>query len=223
MRVLAVFFAILVIFPLQLYTYYHAMHELPFSLFGMMAPIVPITATIASVFLHGSSLSIGGTIGIVSICMGLIVLFWKHGHEDLKLKYLLFAVITYMLMGIGQNIDKFALNIVNPYTYTLVNQIFILIEILLISPFLYGGIHTDFFEKNMRIILIIGLTQGISYFCAMYAISHAPNVGYSTAIANTHAIITALYGVFVLREKVTKRKIFVFLCMLLALLAFAFA
>jgi drug/metabolite transporter (DMT)-like permease len=57
----------------------------------------------------------------------------------------------------------------------------------------------------------------------MYALTHAPNVGYATAIANTHAILTAMYGVFILKEKITKRKIFVFLCMLFALLAFAFA
>lgn len=57
----------------------------------------------------------------------------------------------------------------------------------------------------------------------MYAITHADNVAYATAIINTHAIITALYGVFILREKVTKRKIFVFICMTLALISFAFA
>jgi drug/metabolite transporter (DMT)-like permease len=57
----------------------------------------------------------------------------------------------------------------------------------------------------------------------MFAIVWSGNPGYAVALINTHAIITALYGVFILKEKVTKRKIFVFCCMILALLAFAFA
>lgn len=221
--VLLSFIVILIIFPFQLYTYYHAMHELPFSLFGMMAPIVPITATIASHYFHGSNLTPGWVLGILSITIGLIWLFWKHDHKAVRIRYLLFAVITYMLMGIWQNIDKFALNIIDPYSYTLINQLLLMFEIMAISPFLYNWIQLWFFRKNFKVIIVIGLTQWVSYLCAMYALSHAPNVGYSTAIANTHAIITALYGVFVLWEKITRRKIFVFICMILALLAFAFA
>lgn len=57
----------------------------------------------------------------------------------------------------------------------------------------------------------------------MYAFSHAPNISYGVALVNTHAIITALYGVFILREKVTPRKVFAFICMLVALISFAFA
>jgi uncharacterized membrane protein len=217
------FIAILIIFPFQLYTYYHAMHELPFSLFGMMAPIVPITATIASHYFHGSNLSTGWVIGIICITIGLIWLFWKHDQKEIRLRFLIFGVITYMLMGIWQNIDKFALNIIDPYTYTLLNQWIILVEILILSPFLYHTVGFWFFKKNFTVIFMIGITQGISYLCAMYALSHAPNVGYATAIANTHAIITSLYGVLVLWEKITWRKIFVFFAMMLALVAFAFA
>jgi glucose uptake protein GlcU len=51
----------------------------------------------------------------------------------------------------------------------------------------------------------------------------AENVSYPVAIMNTHAIITTLYGIFILKEEVTKRKVFVFTCMVLALVAFAFA
>jgi drug/metabolite transporter (DMT)-like permease len=40
---------------------------------------------------------------------------------------------------------------------------------------------------------------------------------------NTHAIITTLYGVIVLKESVTRKKILAFICMVLALAAFAFA
>lgn len=57
----------------------------------------------------------------------------------------------------------------------------------------------------------------------MSAIAIAPNPGYVVALSNTHAIIIALYGVIILSEKITLRKFLVFLCMLLALIAFAFA
>lgn len=217
------FLVVLFLFPPQFYTYYRAMHELPFSVFGMMAPIVPITATIASIFLHNSSLTIFWGLGIFFITCWLVWLFWKHERKDMPIKYLIYGVITYMLMGIGQVVDKFALVHIGPYTYTVLNQTLMLILILIISPYLYWGIYTWFFKSNFRVIFIVWLTQWISYLCAMYAIIYAPNIGYSTAIANTHAILTALYGIFILKEEVTPRKVFVFFCMLIALISFAFA
>ena len=69
----------------------------------------------------------------------------------------------------------------------------------------------------------IGVTQGIGYLWGMMAISLSPNPWYVVALVNTHAIITALYWVFVLKEKITRKKVFVFLCMLIALISFAFA
>lgn len=35
-------------YPIIMYLYYRAMHEIPLSVFGMMAPITPITALITS-------------------------------------------------------------------------------------------------------------------------------------------------------------------------------
>jgi drug/metabolite transporter (DMT)-like permease len=72
-------------------------------------------------------------------------------------------------------------------------------------------------------IALIGISQGIGWLGSMYAFNTAPNSGYAVALINTHAIITAVYGILILKERVTKRKIFVFLCMMVALIAFAFA
>lgn len=54
----------------------------------------------------------------------------------------------------------------------------------------------------------------------MYAFASAPNTGYVVALINTHAIIAVLYGTIILKEKITKKKLMVFLCMLVALISF---
>jgi uncharacterized membrane protein len=87
----------------------------------------------------------------------------------------------------------------------------------------FQGLRFDFYRKNFTQITTIGLLSGLSYYLAIAAVQIAENVSYPVAIMNTHAIITVLYGVFILKEEITLRKIFVFICMLVALISFAFA
>ncbi len=214
---------ILIIYPVQTYLYYRAMHELPLSVFGMMAPIIPVTATIWAILFHGAHLSLGWWIWIFLICTGLVSLFWKSTRKNISSLSIMIAILCYIIIWSGQVIDKFALSHTTPYLYTVLNQFVWLISIFVTSYFLYGGFHFWFYKKNAVMLSSMGCLQWVWYLCSMYALSYAPNIGYATALSNTHAIITAIYGVMVLKEGITRSKIFVFTCMILALISFAFA
>lgn len=55
----------------------------------------------------------------------------------------------------------------------------------------------------------------------MLAIGQSPSTSYAVALINTHAIITVLFGIIFLKEKLTKRKIAILGCVILGLISFA--
>jgi drug/metabolite transporter (DMT)-like permease len=112
---------------------------------------------------------------------------------------------------------------ISPFTYAMMNQAAAIIPIFLMSFLLSWGPQVPFFRKNLAIIAIIWLTQWIGWLGWAYAFAEAQNVGYAVALINTHAILTTAYGIFILKEEVTKKKLFVFACMMVALVSFAFA
>lgn len=210
-------------YPLLIFLYYKAMHHLPFSLFGMLAPIVPVTALLGTWWIYGTVPSFWWFFGIASITIAVIVLMWKHEDKEIALSSLVYAALSYMIMWFGGVLDKVAMEHVTSDLYALLNQMVALISLFLFSFFLFDGPKLGFYRKNIRLLSWIGATQWLGYVLVMTAISIAPNPWYVVALSNTHAIIITLYGTLILWEKFTQRKMYVFLFMILALISFAFA
>lgn len=210
-------------YPLLIVLYYKAMEHLPLSLFGMLAPIVPVTALLATWMIYGITPSFWGFVGLWAISIGIIVLFWKHEHAKISFQSFIFAIFSYMIMWFGSVLDKIAMEQVSSSLYTLLNQTTALVSLFFFSFLYFQWPHFHFFRKNIKVLSFIGITQGIGYLGVMTAISLSPNPWYVVALSNTHAIITALYGILVLKETITLRKAFVFACMTVALISFAFA
>lgn len=213
----------LIIYPLYTLGYYYAVRHLPLSYFGMLGIIAPIANTIFSYLVLGTIPTLAGYIGIASIIIGLSVLLYRHDDKNISLITILVAIAVYVSMWLNPILDKIAMTHVGPFTYAMLNQLSAIIPVFLMSFWLAWGPRIEFFKDNIWVIAIIGLTQWIGWLGSMYAFSSAPNVGYAVALINTHAIITTLYGICILKEDITKRKIFVFICMLIALISFAFA
>ncbi len=85
-------------YPLLIVLYYKAMEALPFSLFGMMAPIVPVTSLLGSWIIFGHVPSLAGFIGIGAISIAIVVLFWKHEHLEIRVTSLICAILSYIIM-----------------------------------------------------------------------------------------------------------------------------
>lgn len=210
-------------YPIMTFFYYRAMNHLPLSIFGMLAPVAPVTALVTSWIWLDAHMSLAGIIGICAISIAIITLFYKNTHENIRIKYLTYAVIAFMIMWVWGMIDKIALGHTDPYTYAVVNQFTGAITLFVTSYFLFGWPKVELFVKNIKTVGAIGILQGFGWLSGMFAISQVTNPWYAVAIINTHAILTALYGVFILKEDITPRKVFVFICMLVALVSFAFA
>ncbi len=214
----------LIMYPLQIQLYFRAMQDLPLSLFGMLAWVAPLTSLLLSWWFLGLDMSIAGIVGIWSVVLAIGILFYRHEKWDIHINSLFIAIGSYILMGMWSVMDKLALSYANPYTYAFLNQATSALILFLTAYFFsQSGPRMDFFQKNKNIILLIGISQGISWVLWSFALAWAPNPGYTTALVNTHAILTTLYGVFILNETITRKKLSVFICMLVALISFAFA
>jgi drug/metabolite transporter (DMT)-like permease len=218
-----IFFYSMIAYPLSVYFYLRAIHDLPLSIFGMLAPFALVVSLFCSWIFFSSVPSLLGWAWVLLIGIALTSLFWKREKWDIHIKSIIFALCSYSLMWLGYSMDKFALGYVDPFFYTVINQAIALFSIGFVNFYFLSWLKIWFFRRNFIPLFLIWLLQGVSYYASMYAVSHSPNIWYATALINTHAILTTLYGIFILKEKITKRKVFVFLCMMGALIAFAFA
>ena len=71
--------------------------------------------------------------------------------------------------------DKVALGHTDPYTYALMNQSLASVILFLASYFLFTGPKIPLFQKNIKTIGVIGLTQGIGWVAGMFAITSIEN------------------------------------------------
>ena len=85
-------------YPVMTFFYYRAMNHLPLSIFGMLAPVAPVTALISSWIWLDAHMSLAGIIGIGAISIAIITLFYKNTHENIRIKYLTYAVIAFIIM-----------------------------------------------------------------------------------------------------------------------------
>jgi drug/metabolite transporter (DMT)-like permease len=190
----------------------------------MLAPIIPIVATIFGWIFFDSRPNIYGWVWILLISIWVVLLFWKNTNEkNLSLTWILSAVGAYAMMWLWTSLDKIAMQEVSPFLYAPINQLIACGTLFILSYFLEDGTKISYFQKNWKGIVALWMTQWISYLSVMYAIYHAPNIWYAVALSNTHTIITAIYGIVVLKEKLTPRKLLIFLCMTIALISFTFA
>ncbi len=221
--VIAVLLYCVIAYPLNVFSYLRSLHALPLSTFGSLSPIVLVVSLLISWIVFGNVPSMNGLIGVIVVGVGIIALFYKKEPGEIHISWVFFAFVAYGLMGLWYVLDRVALQHVNGYFYAFINQVIAFFSLVVMNHFFLEGTKLSFFRKNFYQLLFIWIIQGVSYYFSMYAISHAPNVGYAAALINTNVVLTTLYGIFILKEKVTKRKIFVFLCMMGALIAFAFA
>ncbi len=211
------------LYPIQVHCYYRAIHLLPISTLGMLAGIVPLTSLIWSYIFIGSPISILGMFAIVMTIIAIAVLSYRNLGSEMTLVALIYAISAYVLFGIWNIIDKKALAYIIPITYTTLTQIIGFVSIFLYSYFVLKDTKYRSLGKHIYTIGIVGVLMSISAFLIWQAFFLSLNPGYVGALQNIHILFTALYGVFILKEEITPRKVFAFICMLVALISFAFA
>ncbi len=220
---LMVIAAVTLIYPLQTYCYYTAMHHMPLSLFGMLAGVVPLTSLVLSYIFLDAPISFFWIVGIWLTVIGIAVLSYRHTRSDIALTPILLALAAYGLFWVWSVLDRIALTHIAPTPYTVLNQLVWALSIFLYTHFILRDTKMSVGKENLKIIFLIGFTISISWILSSHALLTAPNPGYVAALQNTHILMTTFYGVFILKEKMSTKKIIAFCLFMTAIITFAFA
>jgi drug/metabolite transporter (DMT)-like permease len=216
------FVVIFIFYPLYTTGYFYALQRMELSLFGMMAPIAIVSNSIFSWIFFEKIPTLFWFLGIFLISLSIMMIFYKNKAKGDVLAIGV-AIWTYILLGISSGLDKMAINYISPYLYTTINQLWATISLFMLSFFLFWWPKMSFAQKNWKQLLIIGWVQWIGWSISMLAIWQSPNTSYAVALINTHAIMTLLFGILFLKEKLTKRKMAILWFVILGLLSFALA
>lgn len=217
---LILFIVIFIFYPLYTTGYFYALQRMELSLFGMMAPIAIVSNSIFSWIFFEKVPTFFWFLGMFFISLSIMVLFYKNKAKG-DILAISIAIWTYILLGISSGLDKVAIWYISPYLYTMINQFGATLSLFVLSFFLFWWPNTKFATKNWKQLLLIWGVQWIGWVISMLAIQQSPNTSYAVALINTHAIMTLLFGILFLKEKLTKRKMAIFWLVILGLISFA--
>ncbi len=213
----------IIAYPLVTLLYYEAMHHMPFWIFGMLAPIAPVSTIIISHVFLDKPITIAWIWWLTAVCIAIALLAWKKQSGQYETKYLFYTIWAYVLMWLWSTIDSVAVHHINSFLYIATIQTIAWIILFILSYILHGGPKIHLFSENIVPISTIGFIQWIGMILTMLAFASVSNPGYAVAVINTHAIITAIYSMTIMREPITIQKILALIFTMIALVSFAFA
>lgn len=216
----------LILYPLQTYAFYRALHEGELSRVLPILSVTPIVNILSAWLLVGEVPSLYGVLGILATVVSLFVLLRDkptdpQGRRDWLPIFLMFVFAV--CVAIGTTLDKVVLQVADPYFYTVANKVGAVIVLFIMARLMQGGELVHFKKRSVWIsFCVIGFMAGVSYVFFMLALSSGP-VAYVGAIKSTNLIFGSLLGVAFLAEKMTRRKVISYLLMLSGIILIAFA
>jgi drug/metabolite transporter (DMT)-like permease len=160
--------------------------------------------------------SLLGSIGILLVFIGTILIGLKDSHQQNHYRGLFFALFVGLMIMNYSVIDKLAVGIISPIVY--IFSMFLLSAISL-TPYILIRKRGDLlhaWQKLRRFSLIIGLGSMGTYLIILFTFRLA-NVSYVVAAREIGVVIGALLGVRFLNERSTPKKIAGISCIVLGL------
>ncbi len=213
-----------VLYPVQTYFMYRAVRESDISTVTPVMCLLPVFNVGTSFILLGEVPSLIGFLGIIFIVGGTYFMLRQKGSDNRSSLPVILMAAAMFCIAIGSSLDKVALQVSNPVFYGFVNVLGSSL-IFIILMHLYNERHSFavIFSKHwLWPFIILGILQAVSFTATMYAFKYGP-VSYVLAIRAGSYILAGLYGIIVLKEAVSTRKIVAFICFSLGVIALAFA
>ena len=203
---------------------YRAVREADISTVTPVMCLLPVFNVGTSFFLLGEIPSIVGLAGIVFIVFATyLVLKPKEENVSFSMPVLLMVAAMFCI-AIGSTLDKVAIQVSNPVFYGFMNTLGASIVFLVLMHW-YDEKHSFGHMRSAKWFwpfMALGVLQAISFTASMYAFKYGP-VSYVLAIRAGSYVLVGFYGVVILKESLSNRKIMALICFLFGILALAFA
>jgi drug/metabolite transporter (DMT)-like permease len=211
-----------VLYPTQTYLYYYALREGEFSSISALSALLPAFNVVTSFIIIGEKPSLTGLAGIIAIVIGAYLTLSKGKSKFHFAKPEFFMVAMLICVAIGSTLDKVSIAVSTPVFYSFMNT-FGATVVFYVLMHVYKQQHE--FSKMRRqalYLFVLGVFQAIAFTASMIAFEYGPT-SYVLAIRAGGYVLVSFYGIFVLKEVLSERKILAFISFIvgLALLAFA--
>lgn len=192
-------------YPLQIYFYIRAIREGEISSVMPLVTLTPVFNIATSFFLVRELPSTLGFVGIGIIVTGTYLLLKKKGtHMERRPE--IFMLLSVFLTALGSSFDKVAIGASTPIWYAFVGVVATTVSLGLYMLFSRQHVHMKSIRPQFGNLVIVGLLFAVSYSTLELAFAAGPT-SYVLAIRSGMFVLTALWGIFKLKESVSNRKI----------------
>lgn len=216
-----VFASCLIQYPVQIYFYIRAIREGEISSVMPLMTLAPVFNIATSFFLVGELPSTLGFIGIAVTVLGVYFLLKKKGTH-LKPLPELYMIISMFMLALGASFDKVAIRVSTPMWYAFVG---VFITTIVMGIYTYASrqhVHLERIRGQFKNLAVVGILFAVSYVSLEFAYVVGPT-SYVLAIRSGVYILTALYGIFKLKESISPRKIVALVLFIAGSIILAFA
>lgn len=204
-----------------MYSQYEAMHKKGVALTSPLVNSWGVITVVLGVAFYGELISLLQIIGVFLVVAGIFVMSLKKGEKIVFDTPLLYAIISMVMWGAFFFIVKIPVVLFGALLVSMMVKVFTslfcvpMLSIKKISLF-------DTIRSNVLFILLIGLIDSAGIVAYNFAIGFAP-VSIVATIASSIPALAVLLGVFVLKEKLSRRQALGILSVMAGIIAVASA
>ena len=211
-----------ILYPLQNYLLYRSLREGELSQVTPVSALLPVFNIVPSFFLLQELPNVFGAAGIITTVVATYLLLTDVRVGE-KQKYnlpVLFMVGTVLCTAIGSTLDKVAIEVSTPVFYVCVNMIGASLVFLALT-YLYRQQHElARVKESFWTFTLLGVVMALAFVAFATAFTLGPT-SYTLAIRSGGFIIAALWGVFLLKESFSSRKMAALVLFVLGTIALA--
>ena len=211
-----------ILYPLQNYLLYRSLREGELSQVTPVSALLPVFNIVPSFFLLQELPNVFGAMGVITTVVATYLLLTDVRAGE-KQKYnlpVLFMVGTVLCTAIGSTLDKIAIEVSAPVFYVCVNMIGASLVFLVLTYVCRQQHELARVRESFWTFTLLGVVMALAFIAFATAFTLGPT-SYTLAIRSGGFIIAALWGVFLLKESFSSRKIAALVLFVLGTIALA--
>lgn len=198
-----------ILYPIQTYFLYHSIRKGEISQVTPIMAVLPALNTISSFLIIGERPSISGILGIIAIVFATYLLLAKDKKVSGERynKVVLYMIFANICIAIGTTLDKISIKASTPVFYSFMNTLGASVVFLILMHIYKQKNELKTVKKMFGPLTLLGILQALSYTAIMIAFSLGPT-SYTLAVRSSGYLFAGILGVFLLKEKFTRRKVY---------------
>ena len=211
-----------ILYPVQNYLLYRSLREGELSQVTPVSALLPVFNIVPSFFLLQELPSVWGAVGIITTVLATYLLLTdvRAGEKQKFNLPVLFMVGTVVCTAIGSTLDKISVEASTPVFYTFVNMLGASV-VFLILTFAYRQQHElARVKEHLWTFALLGVVMALAFVAFTTAFTLGPT-SYTLAIRSGGLIIAALWGLVLLKESLSPRKMWALVLFVAGTLALA--